>query len=1355
MLYRWGFIENGVFTECKPIVDDDAAIDFAPQTNDVFYRAKLNGGLSFRFEFDDILAKGYNYEHIVVLQYFNQDLNDWGEVWRGRFALTDCEIDYDTHTISVQPETQDRYTKILDALETEYNLVKLAVPAQPVTINVRPCLQLYCSGDDKITNYVGESFWEASCNTITDPTELTNTYHFAKVGELFAVGFTIKETWFGETTYTKIIAYTNNTERDENHNIYLTGNNGVTYKCSVWINGNERHYTLWDSNNNWLFEAYYDGYAFDHIYENPNLAYEINAYSQWSVIQARILLQTELATISLLDTTLTTYDIPTNDMSGSVNLNYNKIAPCTTACIHFVSSVTVQDNPTEYGISYADKYFVRYLETGYNPMPVAPAQWFLCSLWVYPYYRYRNYIDSYSAERTIRDAYLLSNTCIRLLQKAGWTGQYLISRAFGGYNDYVGDPFIPLITPKSNVISSYYDTPAQKAPITLQKVLNMLKDVYKAYWYIDSNNNFHIEHISYYDNGYSYSDDEPDLLVDLENRQHTNTKENKVFGQNRIKYDKQDMPQQFAFGWMDDQTLPFYGYPIKCLDNYVQKGVKEELTIGFFDTDVDYILGSPDEVSKDGFVLFTCPTAGGVVDWKLAIENVAAKDDDGITINYRIQNPDGAFIKLHQSWWRYQLPCENINVNNQDTTAITTGRYKLQNVEFADEIMAEILADIDNCNKVIRTQQGDGKIKSLSINLNSLKAKGDLLFNFVGRWYYLRGTALGASIIINVDNEPITIEVSDNKWRLKYAEPMTALDFNGADVVSVDFADCDRLENLTTADGMFENCAELLAVDFGGKKLAAVTSAVDMFAGCAQLTTLICPQSSTWKPDLTFADCPDLTTESVYSLIGFLYDYDAGVHTIDLNSTMWNALDADTQTDITTKAAAKGWTIGTAVAYYISGQSAAGTVYATINGASVEIPVSGGAFNYAYYAPITSLSFENDGDVTDIDFSLSDGLAGVTSLANAFKNCAGLTTLDFTNCDLSNVTTASDCFAGCVSLYTLEIPTGTWKPDVDLSDTVILYSEMLNVVDGLYTYTGGVHNVTFNSTIWDAMSIAQQQAVFDAAGLKYWTTNSVAVVYVVSGTSSNINGTETFNIQYILDDQIVPSAVETVTVTVDGSGNWSFSYTGKKIYGLTSFAASNTNILTVDFSGADDFSRFVISGTGTGTGIFSGCTNLLSVSFANQLFSACTEFGYNFYNCTKLVTIDLSAATFALTQNFNRNFESCTKLETLNMPSATWASVIRVYRTFQSCSKLATLNVPENSTAIVPTSTPSDAPMDLHFSPLNYASMLKVANWLCDLTGQSAHTCTFKSTAWALLSTAEQNTIDGILSGKNWTRAIA
>lgn len=1298
MKYRWGFLdENDIFSECQPKVDDSTAIDFSQESNEIFYRGKLNGSLAFRFEFDDILALGYNYEHRIVLQWYDAANDLWKDVWKGRFALTDCEIDYDTKTITVQPETLDRYTKIFDAFETEYNLVKLAPPMQPVGINIRPCLQIYTINDDKVTNYVGESYWEASCDPTYNQTDLTDTYKFSQIGDVFSfvVSFRYKHTndeWY----YIRVLAsgkpssWQYETWSGNQYRVFyatgkiihgsLVGSISFPVVFTIYTNNDvaftvhpPTNQTAYQTNN--IFRAEFETADFGGVPSDMiiNDQYPVScgeAGCQYELVYARCLLQTDLPSITLDDTTLTTYDIPANDIAGSVNFNYNKVCPITTACVHFEPSSELTETPTMWGMSYIqDRYFERYLYSNYNPLPIAISHWKYASLWMYPYFKYRNYIDQYSATRTIKDCYIIQHTIGKLLRKAGWNGTNIISQLFAG-NAGINYAFTPVITARSNVISSYYNTPAQNAPITLSKVLSMLKQAFKIYWHIDNNDNLHLEHVVYYDNGFTYNDDEPDLLIDLETQLHTNTKNNKVFGQNKVKFEKNDMPEQFAFGWADVQTKPFDGYAIKCQDTYVQKGSKQEQIIGDFDTDVDFVLSSPNDVSKEGLFLFGCPIVGGVQSWMLNVEEISAKDEENIEITYRLQNADAAFIKIHKVLWRYDLPCENINVNNEDTTAITTGRYKVQSVEFADSVMAEILKDIDNCNKVIRTQQGDGHIKTLSINLNSLVAKGDLLFNFVGRWYYLKGTALGVSITIFVNGESTTIEVSNNKFTYRYKEPIATLKFNAADVVSVDFADCDKLDNLTSCDEMFDGCEELLAVDFGNKTFGAVTSANNMFRGCIALTTLICPDSSTWKADLDFSDCPDLTLESFYDLIKFLYYYNAGVHTITPNTTFWNALDADTQNDLLTKASARGWTIGIPAQYSITGQSAANTVYATINGSAVEISVVGGSWQYDYNAPITSISFENDADVTDIDFSLSDGLAGLTSLNDAFKNCAGLTTVDFTNCDLSNVASASDAFAGCIALYELIIPADSWQPDVDLSDGVMPKAEMLNVINGLYTYTSGMHTITFNSTIWDAMSVADQQQVFDAADAKGWTTNAVAVVYVVRGTSTNVNGTETFNVQFIQDGSLTPDAPETITVAVDANGDWEFSYRGKKIYSLNSFCQNNTNILTIDFSGCDGLDETLYLRYA-----FDGCTNLVSVDFSNCTLNKIISVAYWVNNASALLSMNFHDATFASIPNAIELFGGANNIASVDLTSATFASATSAQNMFKQ-KKFAEILMP-------------------------------------------------------------------------------
>ena len=587
-------------------------------------------------------------------------------------------------------------------------------------------------------------------------------------------------------------------------------------------------------------------------------------------------------------------------------------------------------------------------------------------------------------------------------------------------------------------------------------------------------------------------------------------------------------------------------------------------------------------------------------------------------------------------------------------------------------------------------------------------------------------------------------------------------------------------------------------------------------------------------------------------------------------------------------------------AYTIEGTTGGQYVTITINGTTMQIQATSGVWQYGYNNPINSIAFTGDTGVLNVDFTNSDGLANITTLADAFKNCAALVAVDFTGCDLSNVATAADCFAGCTSLAALTIPTGTWKPDIDLSAcAAFTKAAMLAVIDGLYTYASGTHTVTFNSTAWDALSVADQQQVYNAADAKGWTTNAVAVSYVVRGTSSNVNGTEAFNIQFIQDNAQTPDTAETITVNVDANGDWSFEYSGKKIYSLYEFALNNTTLLSIDLSSAEsdelvsleksfsgcsalaainvgnllflkvqslymafmgtqsittidlhnitfanvtsanyafqtckattiDMSSAQINANasfmfnqcsnltsidlqncnfqngqsmfqscsaltsvnlhnstfasgGSCANMFNGCGNLTTIDLHSATFANTTNASLMFLNCKKLTTLDLSSATFASVTNAQQMFSICNIITSISMPLATFANVTNAAwifqncyavttiemplatfekvttsgSTFQNCNALTTLDVPQNSTAILPTSTAANAPVNLASSPLTYASMLAVANWLSDLTGNAAHTVTFKTSAWNALTAAEQSNIDTILSGKNWTRVLA
>ena len=564
-------------------------------------------------------------------------------------------------------------------------------------------------------------------------------------------------------------------------------------------------------------------------------------------------------------------------------------------------------------------------------------------------------------------------------------------------------------------------------------------------------------------------------------------------------------------------------------------------------------------------------------------------------------------------------------------------------------------------------------------------------------------------------------------------------------------------------------------------------------------------------------------------------------------------------------------------AYYITGTTGGSSVTVTINGTTMQIQANSGVWEYGYNNAITSLSFANDTDLETVDFSLSDGLAGVTSLDSAFSGCTSLTTVDLTACDLSNVASATNAFSGCSALTSLVLPSDSWQPDLDLSATAIAYANMSAVIAGLYTYGSGTHTVTFNTTIWDALTAAQQQAISDAAALKGWTTNAVAVQYYIRGKSTAAS--ESFSVQFSGDNAPV-----TITVPVDASGYWEYAYSDKKIIRLTSAFKNNTTITEIEITEPLDQLQYFGENA---QGAFQSCTSLIKASFPNglfnkqnltarQVFQGCTSLQevsmpvatfenttitYAMFNgCTALTTIDLSSAkfeggiygneatfsgcsalqtlslpnatftgstsvktlfsgctslqsislpkaTFTDATNANDMFRNCTNLLNISMPAATFKSVTNLTGTFRQCTYLQTLSMPlstfekatgatymfygtprlttidwtsatmeklaatdhfmqdlsalttltltQQSTAIDITSTASSAPLNLQGSPLTYQSMLNVANWISDLTGYSAHTVTFKTAAWNALSAAEQATITGIVTSKNWNLATA
>ena len=394
------------------------------------------------------------------------------------------------------------------------------------------------------------------------------------------------------------------------------------------------------------------------------------------------------------------------------NYRYVAQADCTDAIIF---NSYFAENPTEWGL-YEPGYY--YLRPNAQSFPISRKLWGAFSIWLNSA-AIPDAIDEENRQaETLRDAYPIASVISVLL------GQFAPGITHQGTTDYSrflygeSDPltFVShhlFITPKSNILASGYDRPAQTAKITLRAVLDMLRDCFRCYWFIDEQKRFRIEHIEYFRLGGSYSL-LPSVGIDLTQEIVTRNGKPWSFARSQYQFEKPAMAERYQFGWMDDCTQLFEGYPIDIISKFVQPGNIEEINVSHFSSDIDYILLNPSNVSKDGFVLLAAIEQGG--QYVLPYVNYLVGTND-----HYLQNAYVAFCIL-QSYYAYDMPARNYSINGVSKVALGIKKLKTQTISFpalTDPEMPEL----------VKTNIGNGMFQKLSINLSSRNVNATLLYD--------------------------------------------------------------------------------------------------------------------------------------------------------------------------------------------------------------------------------------------------------------------------------------------------------------------------------------------------------------------------------------------------------------------------------------------------------------------------------------------------------------------------------------------------------------------------------------------------------------------------------------------------
>ncbi len=720
--------EDGTKQTVRPNYKDDLTLDYELETNQRFYRAKLSGKINFvRADYDIINDAPFDSEFFLYIE----KSDDWGQTYnqyyKAKFMKTDCTFNDDDKLVTVQPETIDQYNDVLAGLEKEYNLIELAPQIEFLTIRKRPLIQIYVPGDSIVSCFLGGTNWEQDANATTDQNALTQTYHFALCNILKEIQITsngspavISGLYIGRmSTGVSPDEFMGDLYPELNVNYYIhIAQKRVAGGLPIGLAGVEIRRR---SDDVAMFrytkttQEPFDTLEFDlTAVEGSGATGTMHADMKSYNIYARYLVDVDK--IDDLDT----YPLSSDDIVDN-NRNYRR-AIGYAIDVAFISN-NFSDTPTEWGLADSGKYFEPpYSIYGQTFYPIARSTWRYASLW-FGFYLMDWILEEKARKAyTLRDAFTLSS-CINVLLKEFAPG--ITHEATPEYSQFLyntnnpisGKSFKLLISQKSNIINGEYKTPAQKAPITLQQIMTMLRDIYKCYWYIEDGK-FKIEQVSWFRNGGSYGYN-PIIDYDLTQLENVRNGKKLAFATSEYSFDKVEMPERYQFEWMDDVTTPFEGLPIEITSKYVTAGKIEEINISNFTSDIDLMLLNPGAISLDGFALFAAvmPSGGGQLELPFTRQTV-----DGV--EYFLQNGYLSFINIQPTYWVYDMPARNLKINNSQYYALGgLERKKKQTLNFPAGTTDP------NPMQLVKTYIGNGQVDKLSVNLCSRNIKATLKYD--------------------------------------------------------------------------------------------------------------------------------------------------------------------------------------------------------------------------------------------------------------------------------------------------------------------------------------------------------------------------------------------------------------------------------------------------------------------------------------------------------------------------------------------------------------------------------------------------------------------------------------------------
>lgn len=752
---------NGVYTQedVHPVFGDDIKINISREENQIFSREKIEGTFKFVNKDFDLI-----YECSIFTKFTLEIYR--GDVFIGssNFIRTDCEFNLDDKICSVKLTTKDIYEKILNGYDNKYNLVKLAPQRESVTLTKRAILQFYVRGENVVTNVVGGVHYEQSCKEVYSATELKKTYHFGGYLPLSYI-------WIHNVIYPLAPFDIDGQYFIDNS---FTGGEQIVYVNSA----NSRYQITVSSSNTGLVLTLSDTetkttLAYAYFIEGSGTQdikflkigtgedYASGTLNSDGDLYCRLLLpkQFDNSYPRSMDDDITEYDSNYPYVSGVI---LDQFAPKMKMVVDKSSA------PTEWGIDSKGSYFVYptlnadQQEKGVSPIPIGQSHWERMSSWLLSDDDINDLVDDFDTTFVLKDSYPIWSAIVVLLKEIDdtilfeGTQDYSMFLYQSGTSQHIYSyDFLSCrnalhITPISNVKKTFYEQAAQRGDISLKQILDMLRNVYNCYWFIDSANRLRIEHIVYFKNGNSYTTEKPIPTIDVTSKKNLPTKESWGFAQNTVEYETTKCPARYEFKWGNDCTYPFLGEPIDVKDIYLDASRKESVSVDNFLADIDYIVSNPEKVSNDLFAVFEVNKTTKKVD----ILDVRLYD---ASPKYKIQNPYLSMIVAEKYYYPFDLSGWKARAGKYELDVYKTKGIKKQTLS-----CPLTLVEMRSIG-VIRTELGNGTIDKLEAGINTLYAKNTIYYeeakSVLDRIYYFKYSERGYVEFFNPTYTKVRLKV--------------------------------------------------------------------------------------------------------------------------------------------------------------------------------------------------------------------------------------------------------------------------------------------------------------------------------------------------------------------------------------------------------------------------------------------------------------------------------------------------------------------------------------------------------------------------------------------------------------------